>query len=307
MAKRYKKNWRTQPKVDHYQKITDQILDNIAKTGTVPWQKPWNTPAGAARGIDGKPYRGINSIMTNMQGYSDPRWATINKIKQLGGMVKQGEKSTMITFFKPLFVQDKHADGSPKVNDDGEKILKKISILKTFAVFNVEQADIPNLPKLPKAKKQTKLGIRKAAEDVVKNRQNPAPITHNGGDRAYYLHGKDEIHMPPKSDFKGIDEYYDTLFHEIGHSTGHESRLNRHEMEGVHSRFGDKNYSKEELVAEFTGAFLGGVTGIKNQIQNNATYIKGWSRALKADKKLVIRAAGLGQKAADYILEQPTK
>ena len=98
MAKRYKKNWRTQPKVDHYQKITDQILDNIAKTGTVPWQKPWNTPAGAARGIDGKPYRGINSIMTNMQGYSDPRWATFNKIKQLGGMVKQGETTTARKF-----------------------------------------------------------------------------------------------------------------------------------------------------------------------------------------------------------------
>jgi antirestriction protein ArdC len=106
--------------------------------------------------------------------------------------------------------------------------------------------------------------------------------------------------MPDKKHFENEPLYYSVLFHELGHSTGHSIRLNRKES-GV-AAFGTSTYSKEELVAEFASCMLCGIAGIESAtIENSASYIDGWSKAIKKNRKLVMQAASAGQKAADYI------
>ena len=130
---------------------------------------------------------------------------------------------------------------------------------------------------------------------------NPPSITNDGGDRAYYRPSMDSIHMPAMSTFHGAGEYHATLFHELSHSTGHSSRLDRDSLE-TPAPFGSEIYSREELVAEFGAAFLCAHAGIHGTENNSAAYIAGWSKALRADKRLVIQAASQGQRAADYIV-----
>ena len=131
---------------------------------------------------------------------------------------------------------------------------------------------------------------------------NPPKIDHDGGDRAYYRPSNDTVHLPAMATFHSAEEYYSTKFHELAHSTGHESRLNRHGLETGIAPFGNAVYSKEELVAEFGAAFLCAKAGIDNTIDNSAAYIAGWCKAVRNDNRLVITAASQGQRASDYIV-----
>ena len=145
-------------------------------------------------------------------------------------------------------------------------------------------------------------GEQEYATAIITNMPNPPSIDHDGGDRAFYRPSADSIHMPAVDSFEGAEEYHSTLFHELSHSTGHESRLNRHGMETGIAAFGSAVYSKEELAAEFGSAFLGAHAGIQGTLDNGAAYIAGRSRALRADNRMVITAASQGQRAADYII-----
>ena len=108
--------------------------------------------------------------------------------------------------------------------------------------------------------------------------------------------------MPKPEDFDCAEEYYSTLFHEMAHSTGHPSRLNRSTLMDAEF-FGDQNYSREELVAEMGAAFLCGFTGIENRtVDNSSAYLQSWLEALKSDSRLVMVAAGQAQRAVDYVL-----
>ena len=140
-------------------------------------------------------------------------------------------------------------------------------------------------------------------ERVAEEMPNPPRILHNG-ERACYIPSSDTIKMPPEKAFETSEFYYNTLFHELTHSTGHESRLERQGITEAQI-FGSRNYSKEELIAEMGAAFLCGHTGIENRvIDNSASYIEGWLSSLKKDNRFVIQAAAQAQKAADYILER---
>lgn len=108
--------------------------------------------------------------------------------------------------------------------------------------------------------------------------------------------------MPLRESFIKPESYYSVLWHELGHSTGHPARLGRHK-EGDPVKFGSQDYSKEELVAEMTAAFLCGSTGIINDMTQNTAYIESWLSALKNNIKWVVQAASQAQKAADYILD----
>jgi antirestriction protein ArdC len=130
---------------------------------------------------------------------------------------------------------------------------------------------------------------------------NPPRIGFDGHDKAFYRPVTDSIHLPDRNSFDSAGEYYSTLFHEMTHSTGHQSRLNRSTLTEV-VPFGSETYSKEELVAEFGAAFLCAHAGIENTVSNSAAYINGWLKKLRSDPKLAILAASQGQKAADYIL-----
>jgi len=130
------------------------------------------------------------------------------------------------------------------------------------------------------------------------------PTIRHGGNYASYSKVLDSVQMPERTCFNSGEEYYSTLFHELTHSTGHPARLNRSSLTDF-ERFGDQNYSREELVAEMGSAFLCGITGIENRtINNSAAYLANWLDALKNDSRLVLVAAGQAQKAADLILNR---
>lgn len=276
-----------------YQQITDRIVE-LLEQGAIPWRKPWG--AAAKHGVPHQNlysktiYRGINVLLLSAAGFSSPYWVTFNHAKALGGNVKKGSKGIKLVYWN--FIE--------RVREkDGEDEVSWVPLLKSFTVFNVEQCEGFDVPDLP-VEAPTFNAIDEA-EKLVANMPARPEIRH-AQQRAFYSGFFDFVNMPKRESFEYSEEYYSTLFHELAHATGHKSRLNR---PGVTERneFGDEDYSKEELVAEMTAAFLSGETGIAPRtITNSAAYIASWLQALKNDHKLVISAASQAQKAADWIL-----
>jgi antirestriction protein ArdC len=301
MAKKYRTTSGSKPTAHSI--ITDQII-KMLDDGVVPWRKPWKLQAGMMpyNATTKRAYSGLNAILLGMSEYSDPRWITYKKTDDLGGNVRKGEKSTRIIFWKvtekPCSPQ--HSRGEI-CNGCGPRHpnVKKFWMLRYYSVFNVEQCEGLELPPI---EKPTSFDPIAEAEEIIASMPNLPSITHDGGDKAFYRPLTDSIHLPRREAFDSAEEYYSTAFHETGHATGHESRLNRHGLETGIAPFGSDTYSREELVAEFTSAFLCARSGIENTIENSAAYIDGWKKVLKADTKLVITASAQGQKAANYIL-----
>lgn len=268
--------------------VTEKICD-LLEAGTVPWHKPWKTLGRAANLVSKKPYRGINAFLLAVREYDQPWYVTYNQAKNLGGNVKAGEKSTLVVFWKLL--------DSDKVNADGSK--KKIPLLRYFNVFNVQQCE--GLDKhIPKVELREHKPIAEA-EAVVAKYENGPELSH-GGDRACYIPSEDAVHLPSPEMFEDGEAYYSVLFHELAHSTGHKSRLDREGIQSV--SFGSETYAREELVAEMGAAFLAAECGFSrvNAPADTAAYIAHWLKALKNDKGLVVKAASEAQKAVDHIL-----
>lgn len=279
-----------------YQIITDQIIKRLEQ-GVIPWHKPWIGVDCPANLISKKEYKGINVFLLAVQNYSSPYWLTFNQCKQLGGMVKKGAKSTMIVFWKLN-------KGYEIDKETGEKRSKMIPILRYYRVFNVEQCENINPDKIPEVNQNPDFEPLEVCEAVIDNMPNRPDIKHEES-RAYYHPRFDFVNMPKRESFDTEAFYYSVLFHELGHSTGHKSRLDRPGITGG-TYFGSCDYSKEELVAEMTAAFLCGHCQIEQQtIDNSAAYIKSWLKSLKNDPKMVVQAAAQAQKASDYILDKP--
>jgi len=276
---------------DVYQIVTDRVIE-LLEAGKVPWHKPWaGTEAQAPRNlVSKKPYRGINVWLLGAAGYSSPYWASFKQIKERGGSVRKGEKSSIAVFWKRVVVVDKETD---------EK--KVIPFLRYYRVFNVEQCDGLEYPK-PENVRPLDFNPIEEAERIVAGMPNKPTITHNEA-RAYYRPVTDTVNMPKKELFTAEPEYYSTLFHELVHSTGHESRLARKVKENEWSAFGSESYSKEELVAEMGASYLSALSGTFHvTAKNSAAYISNWLAALKNDRKLVVNAAAQAQRATDFIL-----
>jgi antirestriction protein ArdC len=272
-----------------YEIVTEKIIAAL-ESGTAPWHKPWK--AGIPRNaITNRPYSGINALLLGMTSYTDPRWLTMKQANQKGGKIRKGEKSTMVIFWKTNTVTQE--------TESGEITEKTIPFLRYYLCWNVEQCDGLDLPPL-----ETKqIDVIAQAEAIIAGMSSKPRIGHDGGDKAYYLPLTDSIHLPTRSSCDSSGEYYSTMFHELAHSTGHQSRLDRPTLTEV-APFGSETYSREELVAEFAAAFLCGQAGIQTTIDNSSSYINGWLKKLRSDKKLAIIAASEGQKAADHIMGQ---
>jgi antirestriction protein ArdC len=185
-------------------------------------------------------------------------------------------------------------------NDDPDD-KQKVPLLRYYNVFNVEQAEGITSPEL-QTETNTFTPIEQA-EQIIATMPNK-PLIQHMGNRACYNPRSDTVTLPPQTAFQSAQSYYATCFHELTHSTMHEDRLNRKVTGQVHS-WGDEAYSKEELVAECGASFLCGHAGIANTIiENSATYIQGWLKALKTDRTLLIHATVQAQKASDYILNK---
>lgn len=276
-------------KLDVYQIVTDRIIAQL-QMGTVPWQKPW-TEAGMPRNlISGNAYRGINTWMLASMGFEKNLFLTWNQIKDLKASVKKNEKSQLVVFWKTI---QKETDA-----DESETKAKKKPLLRYYTVFNVAQCnDIPARLIPPEIEKPQE--PIKHCEAIMQKMPNPPKLQHKMQE-AWYNPGTDVLNMPRRKSFASPEAYYGTLFHELIHSTGHTSRLDRKELG---NGFGTEPYSREELTAEIGACFLKSHAGIGNEtFENSISYIDAWLGKLKNDKRLIIMASSHAQKAVDYIL-----
>jgi antirestriction protein ArdC len=270
-----------------YEQITERIITLLTQ-GTVPWQKPWKARSGLPRNlISGKSYRGINVFLLLAMSYESPFWLTFRQALQLGGTVRKGEKSCPVVFWKQKTIADKES-GEPQ----------KIPLLRYYSVFNIAQCDGLKISTEPAGEAVN--GILMPDEIVAHMPQRP--IIKHGMARAFYSPREDCVGLPVRERFEQAEGYYATLFHELVHATGHESRLNRATLTEK-AGFGSNPYCKEELIAEMGAAFLCGHAEIAERtIDNAAAYLKGWLEQLRNDKTLIVQAAAQAQKAADFIL-----
>jgi len=287
---------------DLYQEITDKILAEL-ENGALPWIKPWSTMGVGGGGVfpcnaaTNRPYSGCNVVLLWMtaaaNGWTSPRYLTYKQAQEAGGHVRKGEKGTAVIFVKPLRVKDEKNEGKEKT----------ISMMKAYTVFNIEQCDdLPDrITQAPAPKVRNHDERMVEAEEFVQS--TGAVIQHQGSQPAYSP-AFDMIRMPVFESFKGGDHYYGTLFHELGHWTGHPTRLDRN----MKNRFGDREYAAEELVAELTSAFLCAEFEIDGDLRH-AGYIDAWISLLREDKKAFITAASKASQAAHYLrglaLEEP--
>lgn len=281
-----------------YQIMTERILE-LLKKGTVPWHKPWKPEAGMPRNLlTKKPYRGVNVFLLIASNYASPYWLTYKQAQDLGGHVKKGEKGTPIVFWKVAHVSPAAAEAIiEEETPAGED--KPIPVLRYYTVFNLSQT--AGIPAPPEEAGPRAFNPIAECERILAGMPHPPTIQHGRG-RAVYRPLFDAVEMPSRERFHTEEEYYSTLFHELGHATGHAKRLGRRSLADL-CPFGSTNYSREELVAEMTATFLCGVAGIGNAtVQNSAAYIAGWQRALANDPRAVVIAAAQAQKAADWIL-----
>jgi antirestriction protein ArdC len=267
----------------------------MLEEGTAPWQKPWE--AGEAgrmpwNPVTGKPYRGGNVIglmVAGMRkGYSDSRWMTYRQAAEKGWQVRKGEKASNIEYWE--------SKPGSKAEDADDDERKSRLVHKVYAVFNAEQIDgIPPLEVKPKEAWE----VCETGERIMKD--SGADVRY-GGDRAYYNRKDDYIRLPNRDQFPDAPSFYGTSLHELGHWTGHPSRLNRATLTDSY-RFGDQNYSLEELVSELTSLYIAAETGIPNDPKQHAAYVASWIKALKDDKNAIFKAASAASAAADYLLQ----
>lgn len=284
---------------DTYKRITDYVIEQLGK-GEVIWRKGWNE-LGLPKNIStGHIYKGWNSILLNfitiLNGYKTPYFTTYKQAMDAGGAIRRGQKGFTVVYWAT--VENK----SIKIEVDGEEEYLTYRIPKCHTVFNIDQTH--NIM-YPKVEKQLRSHTDKiyACETIIES-MPLKPTVINCGDEAWYNKRTDCISIPPAERFHSDQEYYKTLFHEVAHSTGHTCRLNRAELMQSDG-FGKELYSKEELTAELTAAFLCAVCEIEQQtITNSAAYIQGWLKVLQNDKKLILKSAAQAQAAADYILNK---
>lgn len=275
-----------------YEMVTDRIIDQLEQ-GIIPWEKPWRgIRSGAYNRISKKSY----SLLNQMLLLHDGEYATFKQWQQLGGKVRKGAKSEIVVFWKIMPVEEKQ--------EDGTTVKKSIPLLRYYNVFHISQ--IEGVEPLPKDTLQELEPIEEA-ERILNGyvKRENIILVHKTGNKAFYSPEKDLIHLPLMEQFKNINEYYSTAFHEATHSTMKECRCNRaEERKGKLVAFGSEEYSKEELVAEIGSANIMNILGIetKKSFRNSAAYIQNWLSVLKNDVCFIVSASSKAEKAVKYIL-----
>lgn len=261
-----------------YEIVTDRIIAQL-EAGVVPWQRPWSGGL-PINYVSRKAYRGINLMLL----YGGGEYATFNQVKAAGGTVNKGAKAQMVVFFKPF----------PKREDEE----RGGAMLRYYNVFAL--ADCEGIPsKLSRIDHEP---ITEAEAVIRGFKGGPSIQCQLGIDQACYRPSADRVEMPALGQFDSPEAHYSTFFHELVHSTGHKSRLDRFTDKAEQTHFGSESYSREELVAEVGAAMLCAHVGIDNTVEASANYIASWLQRLKDDKALVVQAASAAQKAADHIL-----
>lgn len=281
-----------------HEEVAERLIEQL-KQGIAPFQRPWapGIEAMPYNPTTGKRYKGGNSLWLSMQGRSDPRWLTYNQAQDAGAQVRKGQKSTTIEYWKFREEQViKGEDGKPVLDADGNKITRSVELErpKVFyaKVFNAEQID--GLPPLER-KEQTWDAVERAEHILA---ASGARITHAPGDRAFYRLSTDSITMPEKGQFPTSAQYYAVALHELGHWTGHPSRLDR----DLSNPFGSEGYAKEELRAEIASLMLGSEIGIGHDPAQHTAYVASWIKVLQDDPREIFRASADAEKIQNFVL-----
>ncbi len=275
---------------DVFTHVTKHIIGHLEK-GIIPWKKLW-TDAGLPRNLlTGRLYRGVNVWLLNALNYEENVFLTYNQVKSIGGRIRAGEKAHTVILWQ--WIQ------APKPKN-AQSEARKIPLVKYCQLFNISQcADIPDwyLPG-PQLSKLDPLGVCDAIVTTMPN----APEVRYMGDEAYYHSFFDIVNMPSMARFVDTETYYTSLFHQLVHSTGHKTRLNRRELDGMlPDKIGE--CSLEELTAEIGACYLCSYAGIDGwEFRNRITYIENWITKLNKDKRLFVYASTQAQHAVDYIL-----
>ena len=302
-AKRKRKNKRAsggRPRSNLYDEVTAKIIREL-EAGRFPWAQPWANRGEAATIAAGLPknaqtgraYSGINILLlwgaAIENGFADQVWLTFKQAKALGGSVRRGERGSMVVYADKFVPKEEQQ----RVEREGGAA-SFVPFLKRYTVFNAAQCEgLPN-DLTASTKPLPECDAIPRAENLIKATGADFRI---GGDKAFYVPSQDFIRVPPQPAFFESINYYRTCFHELGHWTGHVSRLNR-EFKG---RYGSHAYAREELVAELASAFVCASLSITPTVRH-ADYLASWLQVLKEDNRAIFNAASLASKAADYIL-----
>ena len=283
-----------------HEQVAEKLIEQL-RQGTAPWQRPWEPGEAASllpiNPTTGKRYRGINAIQLMSQGRIDQRWLTYKQAAAAGAQVRKGEHGTAIQYWK---FSEEHLrtdeSGKPVLDAQGKPVKAEVRLERPrvfFAtVFNAEQID--GLP--PMQRREQTWNAVERAEAILQ--ASGAVIQHGGQNRAFYRLRTDSIHLPDKGQFPSADNYYATALHEIGHWTGHPSRLGR----DLAHPFGSEGYAKEELRAEIASMILGDELGIGHDPGQHAAYVGTWINALRDDPLEIFRAAADAEKIHGYVL-----
>lgn len=271
---------------DTYAAVTQGVLRALETADPAAWRAPWHGISGLPRNLrSGRPYRGTNAWVlaaAQAEGAGGPTWATYRQWQGVGAQVRRGETSTPVLLWKKA---TKRADDDGTGAGAGEYLL-----VRTFRVFSSGQVDGWAEPTPGPA-----LDVPAVADEWL--RASGVPIVEAPGNRAFYSPADDRIVLPTRGQFATPEAFFGTAAHEVGHATGHESRLGR----DLTGRFGTAAYAAEELVAELTAAYTLALVGLSTEPRpDHAQYVAGWLRLLSDDPGALVTAASRAQAASDW-------
>lgn len=294
-------------KRDHFAEVTGKIIAKLEQ-GIVPWQQPWGFIAPAQNHFTEHRYRGINSLLMLMDDYKTPYFATIKQINDNGGKVKKGSKATNV-YFHDCIYKDKNgarltADVAQARIATGDPNVKKYPFMRLHSVFNM--SEVEGCAVRPVLRRQNEDNQEIAVcQDFITALNLGDSLRHVDQDDAFFSRTRDFVQMPPLAAFRTSELYYGVLFHELTHWTGHPDRLNRKTLtESL--KFGDTNYSQEELTAELGAAFLCNHHGIQtpDTEQSQAAYIQNWLGVLKKNPRFIWDVASDAQAAFTHLIDR---
>lgn len=287
--------------MDIFAAVTDRIIAEL-ESGIIPWNRPWTgVSEGAIRRSNGKPYSLINQLLLGKPG----EYLTFKQCKDEGGKIKKGAKSKMVVFWKVLHREKKDANGNVIRDENGLPVDDPIPMLRYYNVFHIDDCESIE-PKYTAEHLPATASTVERAEEIIADYSERAKLTveHSKQNRAFYSPRRHLVSLPLMEQFEDTAGYYDTAFHELTHSTGHKSLLNRFSESDGAAAFGSESYSKEELIAEIGACGILHELGLETvkSFRNNAAYIQSWLSALKNDKRLIVSAASRAEKAIKLIL-----
>lgn len=292
------------------QALVDRVLSRL-DAGAMPWdngmQGIGTMPHNA---ISGAKYRGMNALTLMLTFKQDPRWLTFNQAKDNGYTVKKGAKGVPIELYKTIDKRTGKDANMPAILEEikdmtlTERQEFKRKNLQSFArgyyVFNASDIHGIEPYRAPELTPTDVSARNERIERVIEDSQ--CPILYDGNGRNYYSPSSDEIHLTERAAFKSDEFFYNTALHEMAHSTGHNSRLNR-----KGGTFGSQAYAREELVAEMASVLIAAELGLNHSdrvMENSAEYVRSWAKLIRENPQTLIDAAFDASKATDYICDR---